>query len=648
MRVKLNALTLYCVNGIETVDFGDVVSFFHGEFATGKSSIANLVYYAFGGGFRGTEALRKELLKVRLDCELGQFDVALERNVSPKSYVDAFWSLEGEVYHTTLSVAGTTESGTTSETVNLSDFILKCVGYPRLRRRISKKDSVPRYERLSFKDIFTFLYLDQLEMDSNFFYLKSGPRTEKSRDVLRYVLRLFTERYQELEAELAENLKERRTLVESANALAEFLKGYGYNSSSEIDEEISKLEESVEELRNKLNQDSVSRGYTHTVSEEKNDRRRSLDQEISKARSSLQDLDGRLREQRSLRSEFVTLKMKGGRQRAATGLLERAAFEMCPACGSDIVRRGISKDQCYLCKNYLETESDAIGEVETAFSNDLTERVKELDESIKRLEVACERVNERLSRLVAVRNELLEEVETVDKSTESEYIQRVRDIEAHIGSYQERARMLRDLKRMPEEVERKRREVDVIDEEIERVRALIEEEDEQMSEGQENLRCMEQKFKSILLGMKFPGVNENTEIRIDSRTFSPFVLPNGDATQRWRFEDAGSGGKSVLFKMAFALALHCTAAERELPLPHILIIDSTMKNLDTNVNYRTFEAFYKELYYRIKFELKDWQVILIDQTYRAPEMRMNGFYQRLMTKDDPEHPPLISFYRDDQ
>ena len=136
MRVKLNALTLYCVNGIETVDFGDVVSFFHGEFATGKSSIANLVYFAFGGGFRGTEALRKELLKVRLDCELGQFDVALERNVSPKSYVDAFWSLEGEVYHTTLSVAGTTESGTTSETVNLSDFSLKCVGYRRLRRRM--------------------------------------------------------------------------------------------------------------------------------------------------------------------------------------------------------------------------------------------------------------------------------------------------------------------------------------------------------------------------------------------------------------------------------------------------------------------------------------------------------------------------------
>src|SRR3977135_3019003 len=76
-----------------------------------------------------------------------------------------------------------------------------------------------------------------------------------------------------------------------------------------------------------------------------------------------------------------------------------------------------------------------------------------------------------------------------------------------------------------------------------------------------------------------------------------------------------SGGKMVLFKICFALALHLTAAERDLPIPRILVIDSPMKNITPDINPEIFQFFYRELYRLLVNDLKPWQCVVIDQTY---------------------------------
>jgi hypothetical protein len=100
----------------------------------------------------------------------------------------------------------------------------------------------------------------------------------------------------------------------------------------------------------------------------------------------------------------------------------------------------------------------------------------------------------------------------------------------------------------------------------------------------------------------------------------------------------------VLFKICFALALHLTAAQRGLPIPQVLIIDSPMKNTTPDINPEIFKHFYEELFRLLAEDLKDWQCIIIDQTYFSPPDDFSDHAHRLLTKDDPNLPPLISYY----
>jgi hypothetical protein len=57
-------------------------------------------------------------------------------------------------------------------------------------------------------------------------------------------------------------------------------------------------------------------------------------------------------------------------------------------------------------------------------------------------------------------------------------------------------------------------------------------------------------------------------------------------------------------------------------------------------------AFYRYLYTLAEHELRDHQILLIDQRLVEPLPQSNlAFKKRLMTEDDPDNPPLISYYR---
>ena len=126
----------------------------------------------------------------------------------------------------------------------------------------------------------------------------------------------------------------------------------------------------------------------------------------------------------------------------------------------------------------------------------------------------------------------------------------------------------------------------------------------------------------------------------------PDVYPEGREERAWTFDDAGSGGKMVLFKISFALALHLTAAQRGLPLPKVLIIDSTMKNITPDVNPKVFENFYREVYRLAETDLREWQFDF-DRVRRSAlhRNRLKGSCLENSPLVIKNHPPLISYYR---
>jgi hypothetical protein len=126
----------------------------------------------------------------------------------------------------------------------------------------------------------------------------------------------------------------------------------------------------------------------------------------------------------------------------------------------------------------------------------------------------------------------------------------------------------------------------------------------------------------------------------------PFVWPKGDESLRWSFANAGSGGKKTLFKVCYALAVHTVATVNELPLPEFLIVDTPMKNIGEEVNEDLFRSFYGYLYDLAAGPLNGTQFIVVDKEYYGPpEEHGISVFERFMTPSDPDHPPLISYYR---
>ena len=214
-----------------------------------------------------------------------------------------------------------------------------------------------------------------------------------------------------------------------------------------------------------------------------------------------------------------------------------------------------------------------------------------------------------------------------------------------MAAIQERSALLERIKAMPAEIERVYAEADELSSTMDQLRRRIEEEQATLHGAEYNFNAIEKNYKAILLAIHFPGFAERDEIVINRRTLIPEVLQAGDTSRSWTFFDAGSGGKKTLLKICFALALHKTAAENGLPMPRLLMVDSPMKNITPDVNRDVFENFYAELYRLMATSLVHWQVIIVDQTYFAPPSDVQQSRDRLMTRDNPEYPPLIGYYR---
>jgi hypothetical protein len=365
---------------------------------------------------------------------------------------------------------------------------------------------------------------------------------------------------------------------------------------------------------------------------------------ISELTRSNSEVQGRIREQDALVAELVSWKFKLTRASSATALLEGVKFEACPACGTVVSGgRTQSSDQCYLCKTVLVPGEASVTAAEVE-RQDVDDRIEDLKQSLQRHRRALQKNESRLIDLRRRRSALDAEITSRSSRYESEFLARSRSCERKIAAARERISFLERVKEMPTSLAQIMREADGLSADIDERRRLISNEAERLIGSDENFKAIELNYKQILLSLGFPGVTPDDVVVINRRSLIAEIWTRGEESKKWSFFDAGSGGKKTLLKISFALALHKTAAERDLPIPKLLIIDSPMKNITPDVNRAIFEKFYAELYSLLAGPLGEWQCIVIDQTYLPPPEGTLDAMNRMMKLHDLDHPPLIRYY----
>ena len=261
MKLNIKKLHIELKRSTEVIEF-PAISYFYGPIGSGKSSIARLIDYCLGANVEWPWALQQEFISAALELRLNDTDLTLHRPRDSGSVV-ASWSVGDEILQLSIPARvanGEVLPGTNVEVLSDLIFYLASVTPPKVRRR--KGTSEEHLERLSFRDLFRFCYLDQEGMDNSLFKLNSDnyASQRKSVDTLRYLLGYQQEKMAELESQLQKIREDRLARQAGAEALAKALIDAGFDDMIAIDIRIEEVKSAIDKARQIAVQARSNRG----------------------------------------------------------------------------------------------------------------------------------------------------------------------------------------------------------------------------------------------------------------------------------------------------------------------------------------------------------------------------------------------------
>ena len=649
MKMEFRVLTLFLRKADVAISLPGF-SYFYGPIGSGKSSIGRLIDFCLGATMDWTPALQQELVAARLDLLLNGMTVSLEREKDSNKIV-ASWGNESERLQ--VSIPARTPSGEAlpdTEVQVLSDLLFHLAGEetPKVRRRKGRPDE--RMERLSFRDLYRFCYLDQQGMDSDFFKLNSDNFAikQKSVDALRYILGYQTERVAELESQLQQTREAKIGFQLSANALSKALSEAGIGSSEAFEKRVKDTAAMVEQARIDAARARSERSPVPAIDEVLRERARGLTLEVRAVRQQVDDLNARLADLERHRNELQMLSVRFQRTSAARTVLGGVDFKDCPRCTQHLPER--EHGACAVCG-----QPDLI----LAATGMLDEDVIEKDLKVRRAEL-----DDAFQRLHAQKQEALARIENLDKSKreadyllgerlrnyDSEFLSQALIHERSVATLEQKLIDLEQSRRLPDLL-REQRELAIV-KELEEARLASELEATKRAAFQDrrNVERLGQLFLDCLVRCNFPDVKATDHVHIDPSSFYPKIPLGGeDAIVVLTFDNAGSGGMMALFRTCFAVALHrLSAIIGGWRLPSVLVIDTATKNVSSVENPEVVQSFYRMIYELATSELSGTQVIVIDnELTRPPEEMKIQVSARHMVRGNSENPPLVPYLSGD-
>jgi hypothetical protein len=642
MNIVLRQLVVRTKRSTERVDFGEKVTFIYGPVSTGKSTVARLVDFCFGGSLERTPAIQQEFISVDLSAVLGVHDCIIERGANDTQAVRVTWTSPGEdaqSLNVPLDPQPTPLIG--EDVFNLSDLLFHLCGVTPIKVRQRTRDPESPMIRLSFRDIWSFCYLEQTHLDSSFFRLEDPFRGRKSQDAMRFLTGLHSERLSELEIAYTKTLDDQRAKREAVIQIRAFMQRFELGSELDV---VAQLEEAQRQLKAAEERRAVLE-HTRSASTHPSDplrqELRQLGAEIEATRQALDDSKESLAEQKALRAEFMTAKTKSERTERASAILDSVHYERCPECASDISTRQPTHHACQLCGSQLVAPEYLSFEGEV-LRRDLNDRIDQLADAIARREREMSRLTRQLGRLESDKRERDEQLQRELARYDSAFVESIRAVDREAATLTERLKSLKQLQQLPQAIDDLEKEAGELQGRLDNLRSLIATEKATLQGADANIRAIEQEFKRVMLDVGFPGVSESDHVNLAPQNWRPTVL---HGVQEWDFWHAGSGGKKTLFNVCYALALHRVALLTGMPLPSVLIIDSPTKNISDDENPELVRRLYDEIYSLASVSEggQSIQCVLIDSDLVSPSSPLDGVLERRMSGEE-NAPRLIPYY----
>lgn len=269
-NISISSLNLIGYRKNYTIPFYPGINIIYGDSDTGKSSILEFINYLLGASsIELADEVKSSVGYAALELEINGEKMTIKRDIyRPQEYVEVY---PCEVHKCSQFFPKKYSAAFTDPHAPdgfFSDFLLDSLGFPKVKIKVSPSKADSEVRRLSFRNIFKYVYVNQDDVGSKGFLDLNNPVfATRNREVLKYMFNVLDSSIAELEAEIASRTKESKAILSKYNSVSEFLRETNYDSRTSIDDAIDEIDKVIGDLQvelERLNRTMVSSSSSHS------------------------------------------------------------------------------------------------------------------------------------------------------------------------------------------------------------------------------------------------------------------------------------------------------------------------------------------------------------------------------------------------
>jgi AAA domain len=573
----IESLTIYTDSEFATYSYSPGVTAVAGPIGSGKSSMLELIKYGLGGRARVMPAIRDNVQRITLRIRIGTSHLELTRELKAHT-IDVTDATTGER-------VGTWATTNRKNMPRVGEELLAAVGLPR-DLRIPRRMTRPTAEtvKVSFYDVYRYLYLDQNSIDNNVIGHNDPNLNIKRIAVFQLVYQLTSERIVELATDRGRLYQQAQHTREAARHVREFLAANDEPDPIRLNIQRQEAEEQLARAESRL-RDLRTRQLR--ISPEG-----SLAREIAAARARLAELEDQAasltRDIEKDNSVLAQLDLDEGaikREESASQSLSGLEFACCPRCLQSLEGRAVGLGICLLCCQELPDHGERTVIDLKRIQDQRKETTGLLREDVANLEHVMAEIGSLRSNLA----EFLIQEERRNAEPSSPVLDEVSDVSRNAAVAAARVQQIIASQGRWASYERLVQEAD----ETEEIAARLKVEEDllrlQLNENLSKVADLSLTFNDILSGLRDPWYKE---AHVDMETYLPMV-------DNEPFDLLSVGGaRKTLVNLAYHIANFMMSLSEgyTVLLPTLLIIDSPRKNVgEAALDRSVVEAVYRRL-----------------------------------------------------
>jgi len=260
-HISLTGLNLIGYRKHYKIPFYPGVNIIYGDSDTGKSSILEFINYLLGASsIELADEVKSSVEYAALELEINGATLTIRRDIfNPKGYIEVYPCEIRRCAEFFPKKYSPFFTDTNAPDGFFSDFLLDSLGFPKVKIKVSPSKVDSEVKRLSFRNIFKFVYVNQDDVGSkSFLDLNNFVLATSNREVLKYIFNVLDSSIAELESEIASRTRESKSILSKYTSVSEFLRETDYESRVSLDEAIDGLDITIRALNNELDQLNIA------------------------------------------------------------------------------------------------------------------------------------------------------------------------------------------------------------------------------------------------------------------------------------------------------------------------------------------------------------------------------------------------------